>query len=678
MDSQALIKILSQTGEATSVYYGEELRVSFMNQAMINLLEIAAAPLDNPLRDLLSPTVVEAIFPHIEEIWTTATIPLGQRKVTSRINGGYAEFTYTIIFDESGQKCALVHTATPVAALAEKGISKTNFEQEALVTGEILASDNSGASLSSGEQITSNLEQLSTQNDELRRSSHDMITLNDRLTESTQHFRLLVEQAPVAILVFKGPQLIIEMANPPILEILHRQADIIGKPILESMPELRGEPAVELIFEVYRTGKASYGQEVPVKMLREGLTETRYFNFSYRPMIDNGEIIGVMDIAVEVTDQVHSRQELEKIILEKTDLESSLRDSEQYLQKILDTMAEGVGIVDEKGELVYANHMAEKILGLSKDEIKGRKYSEPSWQNLRLDGTPLPDSEHPMSKMMKSGEPFYDQEIAVQQTNGERIYISINAAPIFGQDGKLSGGIGTFMDVTNRRKLAMQKDDFIGVASHELKTPVTSLKAALQLLMRMHNSGKHELSGKLIEQANKSMEKLTELTQALLDVSRMDHDGLQINLKKFDLVAMAKDYASQLSGHHHHQVIFKGADLMMVMGDEQQLEQVFVNFLSNAIKYAPGSQSIEVTIIKENHLAILSVRDFGKGIDSDQRGKIFDRYYRANNNSPNVTGLGLGLYISAEIVKKHGGNIGLTSEVGEGSTFWFSLPISVA
>src|SRR6201999_4485043 len=111
---------------------------------------------------------------------------------------------------------------------------------------------------------------------------------------------------------------------------------VVGRPILESMPELRGEPAVELIFEVYRSGKGSDGSEVPVRMMGDTELETRYFNFSYRPLMDGGQIVGVMDLAVEVTDQVLSRRRLEAIISEKTVLEQTLRANEHRLQGILD------------------------------------------------------------------------------------------------------------------------------------------------------------------------------------------------------------------------------------------------------------------------------------------------------------------------------------------------------
>lgn len=195
----------------------------------------------------------------------------------------------------------------------------------------------------------------------------------------------------------------------------------------------------------------------------------------------------------------------------------------------METMAEGVGVIDASGQMVYANPMAQQILGLKETEIKTRTYDDPQWQNLRIDGTPLPSEEHPMSIMMKTQKPLTDHEIAVQPPNGDRIYISINAAPMFDQNGVLNGGIGTFMNVTERRLIAQSKDDFISIASHELRTPVTALKASLQMLQRMNLTEETKL--RLIDQSVVSLNKLTILMNDLLDTSRLEQGHLKIDKK---------------------------------------------------------------------------------------------------------------------------------------------------
>lgn len=499
-------------------------------------------------------------------------------------------------------------------------------------------------------------------------------SLKTKLSESDRQFRRFVEQAPVAVMVLIGDNLVMEAANQQMLDILHQNKSILGKPILESMPELQFEPALQLLFHVFQTGIATHGAEMPIRMIQGGKTELRYFDFNYHPLIDDGQIVGVMNFAVEVTSQVQNRQSLEAIIAEKTELEKTLRDSKQRLQGILDTMAEGVGIVDAGGQMVYANAMAEKILGLNEEQIRKRTFDDARWQNLRLDGSPLPEEEHPMAIMMRTGLPIYDQEIGVQPPDGERLFISINAAPIFDEDGQLTGGIGTFMDVTRRRRLMTQKDDFIGVASHELKTPVTTLKATLQLITKHQDGQKPELLKKLIGQANKSMEKLNVLITDLLDSNRITQGQLKINKTTFSLAEMLGESCQHIRQVGTHQVILKGDMQILVYADEQQIEQVVVNLVNNAVKYAPNSGEIIIELSRLDHAARISVTDRGPGIPPEKLPHVFDRYYRVDHSGVQFSGLGLGLFIVSEIIKKHGGQIGVDSKLGSGSTFWFTIP----
>jgi PAS domain S-box-containing protein len=568
-------------------------------------------------------------------------------------------FVYSPVKNNAGH-------VTKVAVWVLENTQQVKARQEIFGLNERLASAN--------REMQDAIQSLSVANHDLLQSNRNIGALNVRLQESQTNFKRLVEQAPVAIMVFRGPELVIDLANAPILEILHRDSSVIGKPILESMPELKGEPAVQLIFEVFRTGKGSDGNETPVQMMRDGLTETRYFNFSYRPLLDGGRVVGVMDLAVEVTDQVQSRKRLESIIEEKTALEQSLRGSQQRLQGILNTMAEGVGVIDTSGKLVYANEMAQRILGLTHSEIQDRTFDDPRWQNLRVDGSLLPDGEHPMAIMMRTGLPVYDQEIAVQPVGGERFYISINAAPILDDAGKLTGGIGTFMDVTNRRKLMMQKDDFISVASHELKTPVTALKASLQLLERLQEQGDDTMRVQLIAQANKSLNKLSGLIGDLLNTNRITQGQLHLRPTNFKVADLINDSCQHIGIAGTHSITVSGEVEAEAFGDQLQLEQVLVNLVNNAVKYAPDSRDISIFVSREGDKIKISVTDHGAGIAVEKLPHVFDRYYRADHSGAQFSGLGLGLFISAEIVKKHGGELSVESEPGKGSTFWFTVP----
>ncbi len=362
--------------------------------------------------------------------------------------------------------------------------------------------------------------------------------------------------------------------------------------------------------------------------------------------------------------------ELEINIHQKTKVEHDLRSNQERLTRILETMAEGVAIVDLQGRLTYANPMAQKILG-----NKNGVLHNPDWQILRVDGSPLPWDEHPVNIAMSTGQQVYDYEISVQPPDKERFYISINAAPLYDGQKNMIGGIGTFMDVTNRRMQQQQKDDFISIASHELKTPITSLKAALQLLVRIKDRPDAQVIPNLIDQAHKSMQKVSSLVEELLNVSHMNDGQLQIHKEKFNLFELLSDCCQHVRNEGLYSIVTTGDKSLEVFADPEKVEQVVVNLVNNAVKYAPASKNINISIERVNDMAKISVSDKGPGISAENIPHLFDRYYRVDRNGVKYSGLGLGLYICAEIIKKHNGQIGVDSKVGEGSTFWFTLPI---
>ncbi len=495
--------------------------------------------------------------------------------------------------------------------------------------------------------------------------------------QSEARFRLIIEQAPIAIAIFRGPQFVIEVFNDKVLEYWGRSAEQVKNvPLFSALPEASGQGFEELLTNVLTTGERFVASELPVTLSRNGVLATTWINFIYDPLRDeNGDITGIMVVCNEITEQVNARKQLETIIEEKTELESNLRENQKRLQGILDTMAEGVGIIDTTGKLVYANSMAQRILGLTESEVKERTYNDSKWQNLRVDGSPLPQSEHPMTITMSTGMAIYDCEIGIKPPDREVFYISINAAPILDHEGKLTGGIGTFMDVTNRRKLLEQKDEFISVASHELKTPLTALKASTQLL----NSLKDDLSSpfipRLITQASGSVNKLNALVNDLLDVNRIQRGQLLLRKTQFSIADMINDCCQHVRAAGTHDIILQGDKSQIVCADEQRINQVMINFVNNAVKYAPNSKQISVLVETIEDTAKVSVTDFGPGIPKEKVPLLFDRYYRADYNVGQGGGLGLGLYISSEIIESHGGKIGVESEENKGSTFWFTLPL---
>jgi signal transduction histidine kinase len=213
------------------------------------------------------------------------------------------------------------------------------------------------------------------------------------------------------------------------------------------------------------------------------------------------------------------------------------------------------------------------------------------------------------------------------------------------------------------------------VASHELKTPLTTLKASLQLINRvLQNENISEKLKLLVEKSNYNLQKLTTLVDDLLSSTKIEQGQLILNKSIFTVAQLIDDCCDHVRLEGTHELVTSGDLSLQVSADWQKIDQVMINLVNNAVKYAPKSAKILIHISKENDMVKVSVQDFGIGIPAEKLPQLFDRFYRVDNSGVQYSGLGLGLYISAEIVKKHGGILAAESTIGHGSKFWFTLP----
>ena len=218
--------------------------------------------------------------------------------------------------------------------------------------------------------------------------------------------------------------------------------------------------------------------------------------------------------------------------------------------------------------------------------------------------------------------------------------------------------------------LLAQRDKFIEVASHEMRTPLTALKAAAQLLNQRNPS-----ESSLVAQVNKSVEKLSGMINDMFDAARMQENTFNLNRKEMDLAAVLDNCREFLRLAGRKELIVEGETAINLTADPEKIERVLINLIQNALKYAPGS-ALRLNVMRIPGFVKLSLTDQGPGIPAEKLPHIFRRYYRSDPGGVQ-TGLGLGLYISAEIVKQHGGDIGVESKAGQRCTFWFTLPVAI-
>jgi two-component system CheB/CheR fusion protein len=260
----------------------------------------------------------------------------------------------------------------------------------------------------------------------------------------------------------------------------------------------------------------------------------------------------------------------------------------------------------------------------------------------------------------------YDFSFAKDFTN--RIALTLENARLYEEVRK---------DIEQRIEADKRKDEFISIASHELKTPVTSLKAYAQILEQTFNEENNVKAAGMLSKMNNQIDKLTGLIIDMLDITKIDTGEIQFNMEEFAFNDLVKEIADEMQATTKHTINLQLKDCARVKGDKNRIAQVVTNFVSNAIKYSPHAREIIISTDCENDQAKLSVRDFGIGIPKHEQPKLFTRFYRVTGKNKEYTfpGLGLGLYISSEIIKRHSGKIEFESVEGEGSSFGFHLPI---
>lgn len=277
-------------------------------------------------------------------------------------------------------------------------------------------------------------------------------------------------------------------------------------------------------------------------------------------------------------------------------------------------------------------------------------------------------------------EEFYIEYRMQRVSDGAYRWIGMKGVPRYeGENDDFAGYIGSGMDITEMKEHEQIKNDFIGMASHELKTPITSIKAYIQLLLTIYNKrGEHdEFLLKSLGTVDKQINKLTRLITDLLDVSKMESGRLSLNSEEFLLSDLIKETVDEVQHTaSHHDIICSAVPTLAIYADRDRIAQVLTNFLTNAIKYSPESDRVDVNVSVGDNEVIINVQDYGIGIKPEEQGKIFNRFYRVEGrNEQTFSGFGIGLYVAAEIIKRHNGRVWVVSEKGKGAAFYFSLPL---
>lgn len=322
------------------------------------------------------------------------------------------------------------------------------------------------------------------------------------------------------------------------------------------------------------------------------------------------------------------------------------------------------------GIIISWNAAAERLFGYCAEEAIGKHIT-------LIIPVELYREEEEIIRKLRQGIRINHYETVRLRKDGRLIEVSLSISPVKDDAGKIIGAAKIARDISERKELERRKDEFISIASHELKTPVTALKGFTQLLHRRLLKQNDEESVRFLARMDAQINKLTTLISDMLDLSKMQNGQLEYRMELFDLAELVREIVENVQGttQSHHLLVEKTVTAQ-IYGDRDRIGQVLMNVLVNAIKYSPNTERIIVGMAINEGNAQVSVQDFGIGISQPHHESIFGRFYQVNEpNKKTHPGLGIGLYISRQIIKRHQGRLWVQSRKGEGSTFYFSLPL---
>lgn len=478
------------------------------------------------------------------------------------------------------------------------------------------------------------------------------------LAETEYKFETLIQESDYSVGLYRGKDLVVEIANDAMLKTWDKDRTVIGKKLEEALPELKGQPFLKILKRVFQTGETYTATEDEIILKHDGKLDTFYYNFSYKPLKNtNGEVYAILNFAVNVTDLVKAKKQIKQ--------------SEDKYRNLADSIPTIIWTADKDGNIDYYNKKWYDYTGF--ETVDSRESA--SKKILHPDDLPKAVEIWKNSKKQKTGYEIEYQFKDRTKENGYRWFLG-RAIPIKSEDGEILQWIGTCTDIDEFKQFQMQKDNFLGIASHELKTPLTSLKLYSQFLEKNLRTQQDNKNADVATKMNEQINKLTNLINDLLDVTKIQNGKILLSNSEFNFDELVLEVVEEQQMSTKQNIVLDKQLVGNIIGDRNRISQVMSNLINNAIKYSPESDRILITTkLLENECVFFSVKDFGIGIPENKKNRVFEQYYRVSGSKEHTfPGLGLGLYISSEIIKRTGGRIFVNSVEGLGSDFCFEIP----
>ncbi|MBE9599550.1 PAS domain-containing sensor histidine kinase [Pedobacter sp. MC2016-24] len=500
------------------------------------------------------------------------------------------------------------------------------------------------------------------------------LNLNHIIPESLILVKVL-EAANTGIVITDNllPDNPIIYCNPAFEQISgYTRAEIIGHNCRFLQDQDRNQQARFTIKEALLSGESCV-----VEIRNYNKQGNLFYNELYiSPVKDNaGKITHFIGIQNDVSARKKAEQALEmnyKEVEQKVEERTyMLKQSEEYLSSIVETIRESLLVMDKNYHILSANSHFLHTFKVSLNETKGKllyDLGNGQWN--------IPELKTMMEEILPSNNPVLNYEVEHEFPHIGRKLMLLNAHRVELEGQFKDRILLAIEDITERKAIEQRKDDFLSIASHELKTPLTTVIGYMQMIKRMMPENASEKFKTTVNKTSTYVDRLNQLLSELLDVARIQTGNIELHNEPFDFDKMVADAVEGLqTASPGYQITIQGNTGVIFNGDESHLIQVLTNLISNAIKYSPEATQVEIHISMVSNFIKVSVKDYGMGIKEDELKKIFQRFYRVGEIQKSYPGMGIGLYICDQIIKNHGGTLWAESKPGSGSVFSFTLPL---
>ena len=648
-----LQNIIQTTTVAMTLLKGRELIIEQPNPPMIKIWQRnAESVIGKKITDVF-PELEKQRFPKLlAEVFETGNrvampeVPVDISYENGEMDLIYVDFSYDPIFDKNGQVEYILASVNDITNIVKNRKKLEESESELQATTEELAASN--------EELSATNEELATTNEELQEAQESLFIKNEELLQTEESLRLALDSGNLGIYSIEP-----ETGK---FDISAKARDFYGLPATEKItwadvintvvPEYL--PVIEQARQNALLTKQPFDVQYPI--LQSTTNKIKWVRVVGKSIPkSSNRVARFLGVIIDITPEIEYRHTIEE--------------SESRFRNMAEATDIFIAVGNETSDATYFNASWTRLTGRSMDDLL--KFG---WADL----IHPEDRERYVSIYLNAFEnklPFTG-EFRILDKDGNYSWLLAKGRPRFNKNGEFVGYISSSVDISELKKDEIRKNDFIGMVSHELKTPLTAISGFVQVLQSRAKKNDDSYALIALNRTYNQVKKMTVMINGFLNVSRLESGKLLIEKTDFQLDDLIKELVEESDLiQFSHKINLSVSQPIMVNADRDKIGSVVSNLLSNAVKYSPSGTDIDVRCEILDGNALVSITDDGIGIDKEDIDKLFNRYYRVGKHHT-ISGFGIGLYLSSEIIERHNGKIGVKSEIGKGSTFYFEIPLA--